>query len=147
MPVPMLTETELANRALALSDPNHDCDQCSPPGVCAPMYPNNDTNHLFIQRCDNCQFVDDDNDAAQVIADALGLVVHVRYDDEHLEYFRPFVTLAGAADDADFYCVDADEFGCNPHEEVRIERPSEPITPEQIVAAHRRLKRIEQHLS
>lgn len=144
MTVPNLTLDELGRLAAGLADPTYDCD-CAPPGVYAPMLPGGDAAHCFVQSCGECQKYDSDNDAAQVVADALGLVVRVRYDDEHREYFRPFLARPGSDDDADFYCVGADEFGCNPHSEVRID--PEPVPPEVLANTRAGLLRLEGELS
>jgi hypothetical protein len=78
-------------------------------GVLAPW--GQDTDHCFVERCDDCQRYPDDETAAEALARFAGLVAHRRYDDATLNFYRPFVTLRGASDDSDFYVVGPVEHG------------------------------------
>lgn len=122
MPIDM-TLTEFAAAVRTLADPAHECG-CAPVGVLAPMLPGGDDSHLFVERCDDCRMVDDDDAAAARVATLLGLSVRRRYDDDTLQYWRPFVARPGSPDDRDTYAVGANEFGCFP----LAERPVPPTT-------------------
>lgn len=123
-----LTLDALAETAARFTDPDNDCDACGDtmPGVLAPMLPDGDDAHPFVQRCDSCNRHEDDEAAATALGGRAGLVVRRRYDDRTLQHWRPFVATPGSPDDRDTYGVDANEFGCWPAAEfpVREKSPS-----------------------
>jgi hypothetical protein len=95
-----------------------DCEGDGMPGVLAPMYPDGDAAHLFVQACDGCGRYPHDDAAAHALAEHLKLNVRRRYDDDSLRYWRPFVARPDSHDDADTYGIGADDFGCFPEKEV-----------------------------
>jgi hypothetical protein len=107
------------------------CGQSGMPGVRAPCYPDGDTLHEFVERCDACQLYDGDQSAAEALVAAfnatnppLPLVVRRRYDSVALDAWRPFVTRVGAPDDVDLFACGASWCGCHPHAEYPIPEPA-----------------------
>lgn len=90
------------------------------PGVLSPMLPGCDDAHPFVQACDACRRFPHDDAAAYALAEALGLSVRRRYDNENCRFWRPFLARPGSPDDRDTYCIGADEFGCFPSKEVPL---------------------------
>ncbi len=127
-----LTHDELEALVRMLADPANDdsdhdeyCDTCCGglPGTIAPIYPEGDDAHLFVECCGSCRRIDDgmgDEAAAFLIASALGLRVRRRYDDDSLRYYRVFLVRPGAVDDHDTYCIGASEVGTWPSLEVAL---------------------------
>jgi hypothetical protein len=126
--VPPSAVDELARRLRSSVDPANVCACAeSVPGTLVPA--GNDDHHLFVQSCDECGAagrlpvgLNDDHLAARLVARAVGWHVRIRFDDDSLRYWRPFVARPGDWDDRDFVCVDADEYGWAPTAEIRLSR-------------------------
>lgn len=99
---------------------SNDCEGClgGIPGTIAPIATNGDDSHPFVERCDTCQRFETDWEAALRVAGLIGLVARRRYDAPGVPYFRPFLARPKSPDDSNFYCIDADEFGTHPRDEV-----------------------------
>lgn len=115
-----ITWAEVEQHWSAGANPENDCLTCGDgiPGTLAPMATNGDTWHPWVERCDECGRFDSDWTAAQHVAARTGLVARKRFDDAGMIHFHPFLAVPGSPDDHNFYCIDADEFGTHPRDEV-----------------------------
>ena len=87
-------------------------------GVAAPILPNEDDWHPWVEDDADYDMFTDHETPALIVAEKLGLNVHRRYDAPGSPHFRVFLARPGSPDDHDFIAIGADEFGCNPHAEV-----------------------------
>lgn len=131
--IPNLTLEELESMVRTLTVPANDdpdslefCDTCCGglPGTIAPILPEGDDAHPFVECCGSCERIDSatqGNDmAAQLVAAALGLKVRKRFDDDSLRYYRVFLARPGSPDDRDTYCIGASWCGTHPSHEVGL---------------------------
>ena len=124
-----ITLVEVEHLSATLKSADNDCEACASgmPGVLAPCLPDSDASHAFIQKCDLCEVIEDDDAATEAFAMATGLIAHRRFDDDSLTRWRPFVARAGDEDDTDLVCVwtagPQNEFGVHPDDERPLDTP------------------------